>query len=68
MLLCVHSVIAPLMACKWSISFFGVVAFVFLPVFFFLELAGEPENPFGFDANDLDLKAMQVTLNGSFCP
>lgn len=56
------------MACKWSISFFGVVAFVFLPVFFFLELAGEPENPFGFDANDLDLKAMQVTLNGSFCP
>jgi len=65
-MLCIISVSTPVVFLSWTTGFFWPVLFTFLLVFTFWALhftAGELENPFGDDANDLDMRQIQSDVN-----
>jgi len=65
-LLLLHLAISPVMLVSWFDNLVLPTAFAFILVLALWSLhviAGELENPFGSDDNDLDMRAMQTRLN-----
>jgi len=67
LLLYFHTAVTPIVSVQWSSWGYQPPIFTFLLVFILWSLhivAGELENPFeGIDANDLDMKQLQVSIN-----
>lgn len=60
------SILTPVAFCTWTTGYIWPVVFTFLFVFAFWSLhftAAELENPFGDDANDLDMRKIQSDVN-----
>jgi len=67
-LLLIHLAISPVMLVSWFDNLVLPTAFAFVLVLALWSLhviAGELENPFGSDDNDLDMRVMQTRLNSS---
>jgi len=65
-LLVLHWVMTPVITCQWVTSIAWAAFFTFTQVFILWALnltAGEIENPFGLDPNDLDGMQMQEEMN-----
>lgn len=66
LLLLMHGVLTPLIMSQWvdSVAWCGIFSFTQILVMWSLKaIAGELENPFGHDANDLDQDEMQLEMN-----
>lgn len=66
-LLIVHTMIVPAITCQWVTNYKWAFLFTLIQVIVLWSLnlvAIELENPFGTDANDLDMRHMQHELNG----
>jgi len=66
MLLTLHWLMSPVVVAQWTSS--PAWAFVFSAIHAFAlwslnSIAGELENPFGTDANDIDMKGLQMEMN-----
>eukprot|EP00450_Noctiluca_scintillans_P036165 CAMPEP_0194539700 /NCGR_PEP_ID=MMETSP0253-20130528/79723_1 /TAXON_ID=2966 /ORGANISM="Noctiluca scintillans" /LENGTH=385 /DNA_ID=CAMNT_0039386003 /DNA_START=91 /DNA_END=1245 /DNA_ORIENTATION=+ len=69
-LLIIHWFVTPIVICSWTERVEWALIFTFVTIFVIWSLhfiAGEIENPFGDDLNDLNMGEMQQSVNQGLC-
>jgi len=66
LLLVLHGLVVPFVTCQWVLTWYWAFIFSFVQVFVMWSLnfiAIELEDPFGCDANDINMRELQVEMN-----